>query len=106
MRIAASLDELLEALRAGETEMTTPESAVSSLGPLYIREMIEIAKEEQPGTTFTLWTDCGDDVGGCMMAIQEGLPHLVFRGDRDYAIKLEDMAAQKQIILKHVTASF
>lgn len=100
MRVVASLDDWLNALRDGEIECCTPRGAVSTLGALYVREMLEIGREEFPDHELVLWADCGEDRGAALAAIRNKLPHIIFSGEDETFVKLNDMAEQAGLVMR------
>jgi hypothetical protein len=64
-------------------------------GPGWWREMIAAAREVVPQAQCVSLLDCGDDAGAAQGAIRAGVEAIVFTGREDVALRLADIARQR-----------
>ncbi len=74
--------------------LCSPPGASSWLGAGWWAALQEKAGGEFPDVDFVLALDCGDSAGDAMAAIRAGVKALIFTGENDAALKLDNMAAQ------------
>jgi acyl-CoA reductase-like NAD-dependent aldehyde dehydrogenase len=86
---------LAAAARAGRpVVLASPPDAAASMGPGMFRAMVAAARQAEPRARSLAVLDCGARAGDAMAALREGIEAVCFRGDKEVAAKLADMAEQ------------
>lgn len=72
--------------------LLSPPGAAFTLGPLYFREMLALARERVPAARALDLFDCADAPGRVLEALEAGLEAVVFVGPEAVAAKLARIA--------------
>ncbi|MGQ9371062.1 hypothetical protein [Azospirillum sp. A39] len=64
-------------------------------GALWFRLLVEAARADWPGVAVTTVLDCADRAGDAQAALAAGIDHVLFRGPRTVAERLDDIARQR-----------
>ena len=90
------VDAALGAAAGSKTSvaLVTPPGAAATGGPEIYLEMYRQGHAHFPETETKAVIDCGDNVGIAMRSLRCGWRDLVFTGDGDVWIKLQDMLSQ------------
>ncbi len=67
--------------------------AAATVGPLWFKAMIDMARGEQAEVALTAILDCADEPGMVLAALRAGLPHVRFTGAPEMRAKLAALGA-------------